>query len=453
MLTNMRSIMRVILDVPNAEAEQAEMLGARWDSARQKWYVPHGMLVSAFECWLPTFGQIADQSIDAHDCTYDELAKLGLRPLLGREMSTLFTWLFEKGLTASGRVFDSSLVAPHMATLSTEVVMAESTRRQASQRLTQAELKAMKEKFKTCDLGITKEAVWTALQIKGSNVRTLEWKKLPADAMAFYRPFHFPPFNQWGIYLRIGPLLNYHETLVRQSNKLKLFSAQTLMHLILFEVFNHEFFHHMVESTAATLEMILATQGAPQSIYLNHRIRQAANTFMHPHAPLEEALANAYAYNSLSFISRIKAGFKTANIKAYQDAIEMYWPREPRGYRDAGLYTGANYIDGGALLLAQMLNRPTAADEVPLSIIAKHVMPNGFTALMAKPDIPTWLVGSADELATFYKLVPAPNEAYSQLFWPYNTDIIDSYVAQKKLAEKKERAAQSGCSRLEWLVA
>jgi hypothetical protein len=437
--------MRIMLDVPYAETEQALRLGAQWDSADRKWYVPHGMLVSPFECWLPTFGQMAGQTVDANAERHDELAAMGLRPQLGCEMSTLFTWLIEKRLTATGRVFDSSL-DPSLAGkegVSTGGTFAQSTGRDASHRRTQAELKALKDRFKESQLEVSQDALWSALQNTKGSVRTLEWKRLPADAMAFYRSFHFPPFSQWGIYLLIAPLLDYHDVLLKHSKNLKLFSPETLMHLILFEVFNHEFFHHMVESTATTLELILATQGAPQPVYINYRLRQKANTFLHPHAPLEEALANAYAYNALSFISRIKAGFKTASIKAYQEAIAMHWYREPRGYRDAGLYIGGNYIDGASSLLAQMLNRPYALHEVPLSIVAKHVMPNGFTSLMAKPEIPTWLVGSTSELASFHKLVPAPAEAYSQLFWPYNTDTIDKYIAQKQ-AEKKALTAKNG---------
>jgi hypothetical protein len=238
-------------------------------------------------------------------------------------------------------------------------------------------------------------------------------------------------------------LLNYHYNLLNQNRQLKMFSPETLMHLILFEIFNHEFFHHLVESTATTLELLLATQGQPQPVYLRHRQQQAQNTFRHPHAPLEEALANAYAYNALGFISRMKVGCKTASIKAYQQAIVKHWHCEPPGYRDAGFYKGGGYVDGGTLLLAQLLNEPGVADYVPIGLVAKHVMPNGFTSLLSKPEIPTWLVGTPDELLMFKRLVPAPNEAYTQLFWPYNTDGFDAYLAQKKAEEKVRKANQS----------
>jgi hypothetical protein len=39
--------------VPFAEKDQAKGLGARWDAARKKWYVPHGVDVNLFSRWLP----------------------------------------------------------------------------------------------------------------------------------------------------------------------------------------------------------------------------------------------------------------------------------------------------------------------------------------------------------------------------------------------------------------
>ena len=213
------------------------------------------------------------------------------------------------------------------------------------------------------------------------------------------------------------------------------------MHLVLFEVFNHEFFHHLVESTATTLEVILASQGEPQPLYLRHRQAQLENEFFHPHAPLEEALANAYAYNALGFISRVKLGFKSVSVKAYQRAVLNHWKVEPPGYRDAAHYVGSGYVDGAAALLGQLLLKPRLMNTVPLASIAKSVMPSGFSAFVAKPDIPTWLVGSSDELKVFEALVPAPNEAYTQLFWPYNTSNYDQFLQTKLQEVKAKRAA------------
>lgn len=65
------------------------------------------------------------------------------------------------------------------------------------------------------------------------------------------------------------------------------------------------------------------------------------------------------------------------------------------------MYINSDYLVGGAHLIAQTLNDPQLVHQVPLGLIAKHVMPSGFSALESKPEIPTWLVGSDAELAAF----------------------------------------------------
>jgi hypothetical protein len=210
------------------------------------------------------------------------------------------------------------------------------------------------------------------------------------------------------------------------------------MHLVLFEVFHHEFFHHIAESAATTLEIVSAAMGNNKPIYLEYKARQHNQLINYPHAPLEEALANAYAWNSLGFISRVKAGYKTSIVKYYQKAIEKHWKLEPAGYREAAFYIRRNYVSGGAHLLAQLIGKDKSEDNVPLMKLSKSVMPSGFSAFVAKPDIPTWLVGSPEALEPFYKLVPAPNEAYTQLFWPYDTSDLDQFILQKKKEEKEK---------------
>jgi hypothetical protein len=373
------------------------------------------------------------------------LGELGLLPEIAAEMPSLFAWLDKAKLTRQAGVFDHEFERdlPGGHELAGGFALAQATGRTQARPLRAEELKALKERFKDhVPQGLTKDALWGAARNPDEAVRALSWQKLPADAMAFYRPFHFPPFDQWGIYLLVGPLLQYHHRLISTSQTAGLFSAETLMHLVLFEVFNHEFFHHLVESTATTLEVILATQGEPQALYLRHCQDQCHNEFHHPHAPLEEALANAYAYNALGFISRVKLGFKTVSVKAYQRAVMKHWKTEPPGYRDAAHYAGGGYVDGAAVLLGELLMQPGLMNKVPLATIAKNVMPSGFSALVAKPDIPTWLVGSPAELKAFEALVPAPNEAYTQLFWPYNTTVFDHFL-QTKMEEERAKRAQA----------
>lgn len=368
------------------------------------------------------------------------LEDLHLQPVFDQELQSVWRWLEKEELISQGCTMDvkPGELNERQCYDGATVAIAQATQRNPVKRKTKKSLKAIKEKFKhTTPEGVDQESVWEAIKDTDAAVRTLKWQRLPADAMAFYRPFHYPPFDQWGIYLLVGPLLDYHSKLQLISANLKLFSPEILMHLVLFEIFNHEFFHHLAESTATNLEILAAAQGEPQRVYLDYQ--QRLNGFGHPHAPLEEALANAYAYNALSFICRIKAGYKTASVRAYQEAIKRHWHLEPNGYCHAAYYIDGQYVPGGAHLLAQILGKPEAVKHVPLSSLAKHVMPNGFTALVKKPDIPTYLVGSNDAIESFRKLVPSPNEAYTQLFWPYNTNQFDEYVQKKKQEEKLRR--------------
>jgi hypothetical protein len=39
------------LNVPFAEKEKAKKLGAKWDVAKRKWYVPHGSDINVFKQW------------------------------------------------------------------------------------------------------------------------------------------------------------------------------------------------------------------------------------------------------------------------------------------------------------------------------------------------------------------------------------------------------------------
>ncbi|MCU0835999.1 MAG: hypothetical protein MUC77_16450 [Chromatiaceae bacterium] len=380
------------------------------------------------------------------------LAELGRIPALDERMETLFSWLASRELVQLGGSMDVPAVDLDDPQLidGTQVAIAQPTSRHRTKRRTPPEMKAIKDQYSgKVPQGVTNIAVWQAEKDPATAVRSLNWAKLPADAMAFYRPFHFPPFDQWGIYLLVGPLLEYHKRLRTLAGRLNLYSNEILMHLVLFEVFNHEFFHHLAESAATFLEILAAARGDVEATYLSYHQDVRERYFPDPHAPLEEALANAYAHNALSFISRIKTGYKTAVVKSYQEALKLHWQYEPPGYQHAGYYIDGAYVPGGAHLLAQMVGDPEAVDQAPLSCLAKHLMPNGFTALAQKPDIPTYLVGSEADVKQFNLLVPAPNEAYTQLFWPYNTTAIDHYVQQKKAEEKakKKRKSSSGAAK------
>lgn len=134
-------------------------------------------------------------------------------------------------------------------------------------------------------------------------------------------------------------------------------SQQVLLYLVLFEMLHHEFHHHLVESAAPTIEIMAHAMGMPVSpSYNTYRIRVHEGAFhQHRHKLLEEALANAYAFHGLPFISRVKAGYRDALVGCYQRGLEAHWRYEGPEYRDAGAYLSGAQVDGNGKLLAMIL--------------------------------------------------------------------------------------------------
>ncbi len=268
-------------------------------------------------------------------------------------------------------------------------------------------------------------------------------RRLPVNAVAFYRPFHLEPFDRWGIYIFVAPLLTYARQVRFVAPFLEGVSIEILIHIVLFEIFHHEFYHHLVECAATTAEILADAMGAPIPSYIQYRQKVHAGEFSyHDHHPLEEALANAYAYHALSFLSRVKAGYLDALVGSYQRNLLHLWPTEGPGYRNAACYLSGAQIPGNAELLAMVLGRKRhpAFDQV-----AHSVMPSGYTAYLPKPDIPTYLVGTPEQVSAFHKLVPAPNETYCHLFWPIDTQHIDTLLRiRHDEREAERRAVKSG---------
>lgn len=201
------------------------------------------------------------------------------------------------------------------------------------------------------------------------------------------------------------------------------------------------FFHHLTECAATTIEIASASFGQPKPIfndYWNCRFQGTDGIGAHPDHPLEEALANAYAYNSFSFLARTQIGYKVLWVKVYQKIIQKCWFQEPIGYRSAWRYINGEYVSGAAQLLAMILCSPDV-DPASLMLLAKTVMPNGNSAFLQKPDIPTYLVGSDDALTEFSRLVPAPNETYTSLLWLGDTSSVDQYLQNRRKQENEAR--------------
>jgi hypothetical protein len=120
-------------------------------------------------------------------------------------------------------------------------------------------------------------------------------------------------------------------------------------------------------------------------------------------------------------------------VGSYQKNIRAYWLKEGPGYRDAANYIDGEQIPGNGDLLAMLLGRKPHPG---LLQIAQAVMPNGFSAFIRKPEIPTHFVGSLAEIDALYALVPAPNETYCELFWPLDTSRVDVLLKARQQQRK-----------------
>ncbi len=106
------------------------------------------------------------------------------------------------------------------------------------------------------------------------------------DALAWYRSYHWYPSSLWGIYIT-----NYGVRHLRTKYgfpKGSLASAEQLLFL-------HEFYHFLVDIAATALEL---GGGSGRPLYVNY-IRRVYLQPQENYHPIEEALANAFAYKRM----------------------------------------------------------------------------------------------------------------------------------------------------------
>jgi hypothetical protein len=229
----------------------------------------------------------------------------------GPSVEGAVAWLADKALTReteSLRADANDLFGPNSLTL-----LALPSHR--VQRTTKREIERLKGERRGSGPQISAsdgDRLWGEYNNTAAAVSRIDIRRVPADALAFYQPFHFSRQKEWGIYMLAGPLLKYCLRLYSDFRiHLATFTLETLLGCVLFEVFHHEFFHHLVECAAATMEITSASFGTPKAFYMDYwerKYTREPGLGSHVDEPLEEALANAYAYNSFSFLSRTEIG-------------------------------------------------------------------------------------------------------------------------------------------------
>ncbi|MDA7845673.1 hypothetical protein N9A87_01325 [Euryarchaeota archaeon] len=160
----------------------------------------------------------------------------------------------------------------------------------------------------------------------------LEWLRDEVDehgieALAWYRPFHISPQNEWGITITDRGVWYLAKNVMSQKYDYPytLEQIHDCFELAYEFLYYHELFHFKVEYAATILE--LNSPHKPVKVYAPFW----EDGFYHPGpnncSPLEEAMANEYARYKVC----------KGQPKKLRDAIERFMrTQQPSGYRDFG---------------------------------------------------------------------------------------------------------------------
>lgn len=149
------------------------------------------------------------------------------------------------------------------------------------------------------------------------------------EAIAWYRSYHWYPTERWGIYILDEGIYYIADRIFRKSGLMlengrpldTLDFLQLGFKLLLF----HEFFHYITDVAASTLEVA----NRPTHSYYVHYVK---NVYTHPRGrdePLEEALANAFAYRR---IRRLLSKNHYNNCSKTLSVLGKFFCKQPQGY-------------------------------------------------------------------------------------------------------------------------
>jgi plasmid maintenance system killer protein len=140
------------------------------------------------------------------------------------------------------------------------------------------------------------------------------------EALAWYRSFHWRPCERWGIYILDKGLYFVAERVFGAFHRFRGWPYDTLdlLQKSFRLLFLHEFFHYITDIAASTLEI---ASGLRRAYYIEY----VKNVYMRPgksDEPLEEALANAFAFNR----------FYRKPDQPFKSLIRQFMKNQPGGY-------------------------------------------------------------------------------------------------------------------------
>ena len=208
---------------------------------------------------------------------------------------------------------------------------------------------------------------------------TKEIKHLGTDALAWYCPFHRFTRNSWGIYIPDASV-SYLALKVfndPQTRLPKRAVADPLSYAWAFRLlFLHEFFHFITEISASAIEFI---KGAP--CYEDYSVKEYCRPVDYDE-PLEEALANAFAFRGtmreIAFRARMerfdrhsgtRSAKKLLNSPAWQKnairRLKALMSDQPSGYSSFPEYLAPDAFSAGAGRLAATIDQRSRPRKEP----------------------------------------------------------------------------------------
>jgi len=210
-----------------------------------------------------------------------------------------------------------------------------------------------------------------------------EIKKEGIEVLAWYRSFHWNPTDKWGIYILDSGIYYIAQTVFngvpqisrygRPYNTLDLLCQSFRL------LFLHEFFHYITDISATLIEL---GDKSPQKRYVPYFKNIYQNIYLHPTThdePIEEALANAYAYNR----------FQGRDIR---NRIRNFMRGQPSGYSAFEEYIGKNFRYG-TRRLGSCIGQETA---FPRDVAPLEALFDCNKQYLSFGDVPIYIVHTID---------------------------------------------------------
>jgi hypothetical protein len=169
------------------------------------------------------------------------------------------------------------------------------------------------------------EAPEFGIGFPGAPIVTPSSARPPADAYAFYLPFHLFRNRGWGIYLiaeRVAKLVDdFHEEL-RPTLSQRECKIATRLYL-----YEHEYFHHKAETFSTGLEV-----SHREEIYVEGSM-PLYEEMQDTDDQLEEALAEAYALARVEKRLKKQRGWEEQKRDAFGEVLRSFMENSGPGYR------------------------------------------------------------------------------------------------------------------------